>query len=163
MSKDVTVYMIAGQIGAGKTTFAKKLENETNGIRFTPDEWIKKLSLDSVPNKDFDSYFYSACDIAWNLAKKLINKRIDIILDFGFWKRQTRDKYKERIKACKAKWELYYVYCPDNIIRQRLKERNKLSFDESIVISEQMYDYFSPEFEAPIIEEEQAKLIKNND
>jgi len=33
------VYVICGFIGAGKTTFAKKLEEKTGAVRITKDEW----------------------------------------------------------------------------------------------------------------------------
>ncbi|HLH02610.1 MAG TPA: AAA family ATPase [Bryobacteraceae bacterium] len=38
-----TVQMIFGYLGAGKTTFARKLERELPAIRFTLDEWVTRL------------------------------------------------------------------------------------------------------------------------
>ena len=37
------VYLICGFIGAGKTTFSKKLETETGAVRITKDEWSISL------------------------------------------------------------------------------------------------------------------------
>jgi predicted kinase len=38
-----TVHMIHGYLGAGKTTFARRLEQELPAIRFTHDEWMARL------------------------------------------------------------------------------------------------------------------------
>ena len=37
------VYLICGFIGAGKTTFAKKLEEKTGAVKITKDEWSIRL------------------------------------------------------------------------------------------------------------------------
>jgi predicted kinase len=39
MKTQPIVYIICGFIGAGKTTFAKKLEKKTGAVRITKDEW----------------------------------------------------------------------------------------------------------------------------
>ena len=39
MKRKPIVYLICGFIGAGKTTFAKKLEEKTGAVRITKDEW----------------------------------------------------------------------------------------------------------------------------
>lgn len=38
-----TVYLICGFIGAGKSTFSKKLEEKTGAVRVTKDEWSIRL------------------------------------------------------------------------------------------------------------------------
>jgi predicted kinase len=44
-----TVHLIHGCLGAGKTTFAKKLAEEVNGVRFNPDEWMVRLYGEDPP------------------------------------------------------------------------------------------------------------------
>ena len=43
MKRKPIMYVICGFIGAGKTTFAKKLEEKTGAVRITKDEWLIKL------------------------------------------------------------------------------------------------------------------------
>ncbi len=43
MKRKPIVYLICGFIGAGKTTFAKKLEEKTGAVRITKDEWSIRL------------------------------------------------------------------------------------------------------------------------
>lgn len=47
-NKKPIVYVICGFIGAGKTTFARKLEHETKAIRITKDEWIIKIFVNNL-------------------------------------------------------------------------------------------------------------------
>lgn len=46
-----TVHMIHGFVGVGKTTFAKKLQQEVNAVRFSPDEWMIARPLANVTKK----------------------------------------------------------------------------------------------------------------
>lgn len=153
-NKKSTIYIICGQIGAGKTTFAKKLEKETNAIRFTPDEWMISL-YDSIPeNKKFDEYYYRCCNAAWEVAKKIASKGIDVVLDFGFWKKCDRNLYKKKIAKIGAVHKLFHVSTKLEIIKHRLKKRNESPSFGEIIITEEMFDFFSPQFEPPSAEED---------
>ena len=45
--------MLCGLPGSGKTTLAKKLENERQAIRLCPDEWVIALIPDrNIPESD---------------------------------------------------------------------------------------------------------------
>src|SRR5215211_6653017 len=43
MNAKPIVYLLCGFIGAGKTTFARKLEERTGAVRITKDEWLISL------------------------------------------------------------------------------------------------------------------------
>jgi predicted kinase len=143
------VYLVSGQIGSGKTTYSKSLEEKTGAIRFSPDEWMLKLYPQQISNEEFDYYFFKCCEIAWSVAKKLIKKNLDVILDFGFWTRLGRNSYIEKIKAADSQYKLFYIYCPEEIIRERLKKRNENLPEDCFHISEEAFNFFSPGFEPP--------------
>jgi predicted kinase len=44
-----TAHLIHGYLGAGKTTFARRLEEELPAIRFSHDEWMTNLYGDDPP------------------------------------------------------------------------------------------------------------------
>ena len=155
-----TVYIIAGQIGAGKTTFAKKLEKKTGAIRFTPDEWMLKLFKEMPGNEDFDEYYFRCCAVAWETAKKILEKGIDIILDFGFWKKNDRKKYKQMISDLGYNCKLYHVFCEVEEIKKRLNIRNKQQPDGAVTIDAEAFDFFSPQFEPPT-NLENAEIVLN--
>ena len=48
-----TLYLIHGYIASGKMTYAKKLEAETDAIRFTLDEWMVNFYGANPPANKF--------------------------------------------------------------------------------------------------------------
>ncbi len=48
-----TAYLIHGYLGSGKTTYAKALEQKSNAVRFTHDEWMKELYGDDPAEDSF--------------------------------------------------------------------------------------------------------------
>ncbi|HJO92769.1 MAG TPA: ATP-binding protein [Victivallales bacterium] len=160
--KTKTVFLVAGQLGSGKTTYAKKLEIKYNAVRFTPDEWMLNLYDGIViPNKEFDKFFYRCCDLCWSIAEKFLAYNADIILDFGFWKKADRDKYRKLIVSSGWNIKLIYIKCPDNLIRTRIHERNSNLPYGCYYITDDMYNYFSPGFEEPL-SDENPEIINNN-
>jgi len=55
-----TAHLIDGFLGAGKTTFARQLERDLPGIRFTHDEWMARLYGDDPPVDRFAECFRRA-------------------------------------------------------------------------------------------------------
>ena len=159
--KKSTVYLISGQICSGKTTYSKNLEKITNAIRFTPDEWMLRLYPFSIENEEFDSYYYICCDIAWKTAKKLIKRNIDIILDFGFWKKSDRMKYIKLVQETGAEYKLIHVACSESIIRERLQKRNDNFPEGCFHLTEEMFNFFAPGFETPD-KDETFEALDNN-
>jgi len=47
-----TLHLIVGFLCSGKTTFAKKLEQELPALRLTPDEWHLRLFGNDVENTE---------------------------------------------------------------------------------------------------------------
>ena len=156
-----TIYLVSGQIGSGKTTFSKNLEEKTGAVRFSPDEWIIKLHPQEIRREEFDHIFFTCCDIAWKLAKKLAGKGIDIILDFGFWNKELRDGYIKKIVDHGWEYKLYYVYCQEEVIKERLRKRNKNLPEDCFSISEDDFAFFAPGFQPPS-DEEKFDLVDNS-
>ena len=155
------IYLVSGQIGSGKTTYSKSLEENTGAIRFSPDEWMLKLYPHQISNEEFDYYFFKCCEIAWSVAKKLTKKDLDIILDFGFWTKTGRVNYIDKIKKMGLEYKLFYIYCPEETIRERIKKRNEHKPDDCFYISDESFNYFSPGFEPPA-QGETFELIDNS-
>jgi len=93
-----TAYILCGFIGAGKTTFARKLVKETNVIRITKDEWIVKIFGNKVTSdKNFERYDKNITKLATDIAFKILRSGGDVIIDEGFWAKSQRDDIKKKI------------------------------------------------------------------
>jgi len=153
--KQPTAYVICGFIGAGKTTFARKLEKETKAIRITKDEWIVRIFGNKITSdKNFDRYDKNVTELTKDIAFKILRSGGDVIIDEGFWAKSQRDDIKKKILDIGAKPILYYVECPVEKMRERVVNRSKAPPLDSFEIDEEMFDNYLKYWEPPTVEED---------
>src|SRR3972149_2990846 len=134
--KQPIAYVICGFIGAGKTTFARKLEKETGAIRVTKDEWIIKIFGNKITlDNNFEVYDKNITKLATDIVFKILKAGKDVIIDEGFWVKSQRDDIKKKIINVGAKPILYYVECPVEKMRERVVNRSKIPPEDSFEIS----------------------------
>lgn len=131
-----TIHLICGFLGAGKTTFSHKLVKEVNAILLNPDEWCMKLYSPEEYETNWNSCFDKTVELLWQKAGEYIAVGKDIVFDMGFWSKRSRDTARLKALELNAKCILYYVYAPDQILKERLAKRegviaknNLLNFD----------------------------------
>jgi len=154
-NKQPIAYVICGFIGAGKTTFARKLEKETKAIRITKDEWIIKIFGNKITSdKNFERYDKNITELATDIAFEILKSGGDVIIDEGFWVKSQRDDIKKKILNIGAKPMLYYVECSVEKMRERVVNRSKTPPLDSFEINEEMFDKYLKYWEPPIVEED---------
>src|SRR5579872_6946959 len=112
MKRKPTIYLICGFIGAGKTTFAKKLEEKTGAVRITKDEWSIRLIGNDPTIDGYAQWDQKIIRLSRDFAFYLAEKGIDVIMDEGFWAKEERDELKRKIDSIGAKAVMYYVDTP---------------------------------------------------
>src|SRR3989338_2223141 len=147
-------YVICGFIGAGKTTFARKMEKETKAIRITKDEWIIKIFGNKITSdKNFEVYDKNITELATNIAFKILKAGKDVILDEGFWVKSQRDDIKKKILQVGAKPIFYYVKTSVEKMKERVINRSNNPTKDSFEINEEMFDKYLKYWEPPKKEE----------
>src|SRR3989344_3793123 len=137
--KQPTAYVICGFIGAGKTTFARKLEKETGAIRVTKDEWIIKIFGNKITSdKNFAVFDKNITGLARDFAFKILKAGKDVIIDEGFWVKSQRDDIKKKIINVGAKPIFYYVESSVEKMKDRVINRSKSPSADSFEINEEM-------------------------
>lgn len=158
--KKPVAHMLYGFVGAGKTTFAKKLEKKTGALRFSNDEWMISLYGNNPPAEKFTEYHERTTKLLLDIAFKCLKAGVDIILDDGFWSRSRRDKMRNRIIKAGASFQLYYIKCSDEAMRQRTLKRSKGSSKDAFYIDEAAIETFKKRFE-PLGDDEEHIVIEN--
>jgi predicted kinase len=120
------LHLMVGLPCSGKTTYAKKLEKDTNALRLTPDEWHLRLFGSDVSNPDHDHRHDTIEDLLWKVAASVLGHGVDVILDFGFWKRIERQDYGERAKVVGASVVIHFMDVPEEVLLRRLDIRNEI-------------------------------------
>ena len=152
--KQPIAYVICGFIGAGKTTFARKLEKEIGAIRITKDEWVIKIFGNKITSdKNFEVYDKNITELATDIAFKILKSGKDVILDEGFWVKSQRDDIKKKIIDIGAQPIFYYVECAIEKMRERVITRSKNPPTDSFEINEEMFNNYLKYWEPPTKEE----------
>lgn len=147
-----TAHLIHGYLGSGKTTFAKALEQEGTALRFTHDEWMKKLYGDDPAEEHFADYAKRVSEVMEGLWTRCLQIGADVILDFGFWSRNERDRVRLTVTRLGADCRLYRLSCSEDDAWKRIEARN-LSLDSSLYIARNTFEVLKARFE-PLSDDE---------
>ncbi len=153
-----TLHLVYGFCGSGKTTFAKRLEQEKNAARFTHDEWMVALYGNDPPADRFREYADNIEKVIWRYALKLLSLGTDVILDFGFWSRESRDLARKMGESAKAKVRLYYLDCSMEVMAARVEQRTSQRREEELYISKETFETLKARFEPLAADEEHLKI-----
>ena len=143
------VYILQGFLGAGKTTFARKLAAETGAEVLCPDAYCLSYFSQEEYEKDWEKCFSLAVSLLWKQAEAAVQSGKDVILDMGFWDRKSRDEARRKIAEMGAEAILYYLYAPDEILKKRISERKGAVAENN----RRHFDDLRRKFEEPQVDE----------
>ncbi len=129
-----TAHLLFGYLGSGKTTLARKLEHRHRAIRFTPDEWMTRLFGEDPPATIFQDKLSAVVDLMEPMWGRCLALGLDVVLDYGFWRRAERDSVRRLIHSLGARALLYRMECSEDEARRRIAIRNEAS-DRSLFIA----------------------------
>src|SRR5579872_2914462 len=101
-----TLILICGLPGAGKTTLAKKLEQEIPALRLCPDEWIIDIYGPDIDRATLDAARDPVEAALWKLAERALILGLNVIVEYGFWAREERESFRARAETVGAMVEL---------------------------------------------------------
>ena len=149
-----TVYLICGPQGAGKSTYARRLADETGGVRFSIDEWMHQLYGPDLPRPlDFAWIMERVrrCEQRiWATASACAKAGGDVVLDLGFTTVASRTEFAERARAAALPVGLHIVDAPHDLRRRRVLDRNATRGDTfAFEVTPEMFDFMESRFERP--------------
>ena len=155
-----TLYLIHGYIASGKTTYAKKLETEMDAVRFTLDEWMVHFYGSNPPELKFAEYEDKVKAMIWIMAERFLENNISLILDYGFWKREDRDDYRNRARKLDIEYQLHSLSLDDDMALSRLQARTNQMPDDALFIDENAYHSLKERFEPLDDDEDRVDVNK---
>ncbi|MEM7738948.1 MAG: ATP-binding protein [Deinococcota bacterium] len=156
-----TLHLLHGFAGAGKTTFAKQLARDIRAVRFTPDEWMVKLYGNNPPEAHFADYFERITKLIWQVTEQMIQLEQDVILDFGFWSRASRDEARAKARIMNADVKLYFVTASNALMKHRVLERSRTLPEGALVMDEHAIDLLKHRVE-PLADDEPHIIVSTD-
>ena len=120
--KKATLHIMQGFIAAGKSTYAQKLAMKEGAVYLNPDIWVIEHFSAENYMQNWNKCFSEAVNTLWEETKEHLSAGIDVIFDMGFWLRKDRDYAKMIAKKYNADFKHYYIYAPDEVLKQRIIE-----------------------------------------
>jgi hypothetical protein len=99
------------------------------------------------PVELFGTCFERVEDLIWQMAASVLRAGGDVILDFGFWSRESRDTARDRVASAGAVAKFYSISCPEHIMRARTLARSENPPVDSLWIDMAAYEKFKTEIE----------------
>ena len=92
MDFQTTLFIICGLPGAGKTTLAKNIEGSLSAVRMSADDWMTALSI----NLHAEEQRTKIEALQWELAKRLLSLRQNVVIEWGAWGRGRGMPFEQR-------------------------------------------------------------------
>jgi len=113
------LYLVCGLPGAGKTTRAQKIVDATRALPLSADEWVLGLGRSLV---DFE-FRVRLQDCLLVHAGELLRRKLSVVIEFGSWHREERERIREVAAREGAPSELHFVNAPLDELVRRVRAR----------------------------------------
>jgi predicted kinase len=123
------------------------------------DEWYLRLYTDGEPTESQEpELLRRVTAVLDDLWPQLLERGLNVVLDFGFWSREGRDTARRRAVEAGGRAVVYLLECDEESTRRRIDQRNE-DPDRSFSLGSGSIDLLRSRFE-PLHEDELAMAIK---
>lgn len=116
--------MTCGKICSGKSTWAVREARKRRGVVLSLDEMMLSLFPEGAGDQH-DAYVERAERYLLDKSLEIVNAGTDVILDWGFWTRQQREKAKAFFDAHRIPWSFRYFPLEPEEAARRIVLRNE--------------------------------------
>lgn len=150
--------MISGPIGAGKTTYSKKLSDDLGGVCFSIDDWMVTLFGDDAPETMDPAWIFprvARCEQQiWSVARRLAALGTASVLDLGFQRAEHRQKYRRLANEAGLQMKLHAIDADEGERWCRIEARNtEKGSTYRLTVTRQMFEVFEAAWTPPTHEE----------
>ncbi len=158
------IHLVCGPVGAGKTTFAGKLCQETGAVLFSIDEWMTSLFM---PDLQGDIEYDWAMErigrvesLIWSQVGQLMKLDVEAVLDLGLLQRGHRQKFYDLAARDAFDIDLHLLEADREVRWSRVQGRNEDKGDTyTMEVDRGMFDFCENLFERPSGDELSLAII----
>jgi predicted kinase len=148
------VYLIEGPVGAGKSTYARRMAAHLPGAHIALDEWFAKLFSPDRPSDDFIPWYLARKDrltqVILQHALAMTRAQQIPILELGLIQRQARYAFYAKAAELGLTLKVQVLDAPLETRRQRVRQRNEQQGETfSMIVPEPIFELASGLWQAP--------------
>lgn len=152
------IHLLFGPQGAGKSTLARQLADQVQGLRFSIDDWMGELFAPDMPQPPGLPWIMARvqrCERRiWAVAADTVQRGGHAILDLGCMKAADRARFAALAQAQGLALRAHYVTAPLAVRRQRVLQRNQTRGETfAFEVTPGMFDFMEAQFEPPDAQE----------
>jgi len=149
-----TLIFFCGKMGAGKSTYSKKLTSELDAVLLSEDDWLSTIYPEEI--KNFDDYIKYSSRLKPLLkehVQRILHSGASVIMDFPGNTKKQRAWFKEIFIEDQIPHKLIYLKSEDQLCLRRLEQRRQNSPERAQFDTEEVFHQVSSYFEAPAADE----------
>ena len=123
------VIMTCGRICCGKSTYARKLQENRNAVILSIDE-ITLAMFPEGTGEMHDTYVNRAEQYLLALSLQILKSGVDVILDWGLWTRAQRERLRAFYTEHGVENEIHYLRISTEEWERRIRKRNTQQREE---------------------------------
>ncbi len=150
--KEARAILLCGKLCCGKSTYAEKLKMERNAPILSCDELMLKI-FDERLGESHERVAEKAQSYLLNMAAELLSLTISVILEWGFWTKESREKANRFFQERGFQTELHYIDISDETWEKNIQKRNGAQSGGSYFVDEGLLEKCRAVFEPPYPEE----------
>jgi predicted kinase len=141
----VTMFLMTGLPGAGKTTLARQLAAAHRALRLTPDHWMIPLFGDPMAG----GKRFAVEGRLISVALQALRLGTSVVLDFGLSGRDERSALRWLARSAGASCQVVYLPVDKDVQLARIAHRQATAPDETFPMSEADVDQWREQFQIP--------------
>jgi predicted kinase len=150
------VIFMCGPAGSGKSTVARQYERQGMArLSFDQEAWSRGITAMPLPqdvHRDIERLLRAR-------LVDLVGAGADVVLDFSFWSRRTREEYRELLRPLGVVPETVYLATDRATVLRRIGARAARDGDDFKISTELAASYFD-HFEVPAAAEGPLTVIR---
>lgn len=158
-SETPVVYLLIGLTGSGKTTYARRLEEDEGVLRLSVDEEV--FARNGRYGVDYPDHEYRERErpVVEDVRERLVaavRAGRSVVFDYGLWRHAERESYKKLVEGAGGRWRLIYLKVEKAELLRRLGQRNERTDANALTVSPEALDEFYARFDEPSGEGEEV-------
>ncbi|MBI2736126.1 MAG: ATP-binding protein [Rhodospirillales bacterium] len=148
-----TLYLLCGKIAAGKSTLARQLAARPSTLLISEDHWTSTLY--PVELKTIEDYTRLSVRLRAAMTPhivEILHQGLSVVLDFAANTPRQRTWVRSLIDTADVPHELHYLDLPDELCKQRLRQRNA-GGEHQFQVSDAEFEQFTAYFVPPAADE----------